>query len=308
MYSRFLVLITLLFTTAFLPVRALSEVIVRDGDIEMTRAEFEQIVSRWSAEMRSSAANDLSDRLELISLAVMNKKLAKLADSITAEENAEDYWNLHFQLQSLKRRFMIKHFVDNLEVPDMSALAEERYHTEKDKYALVPEKRLTSHILFLCQPGQCEREPVRQQAREVLAALRDGANFEEMVEKYSGDPGSKKKGGRFERWFSLGEKGVAPRYSGGAFDIEEIGDYSNLVETQFGVHIIRLDDIQPEHYQSFDEVKDEIERALRAEYTKLAVSDFERDLRISEDARIDGAAMEEIFAPYKSADVSQAGK
>ncbi|GAB3281293.1 hypothetical protein GCM10027297_20050 [Parahaliea aestuarii] len=279
-----------------------AEPLIRDGDVTISRAEFERIVAGWSGEMRRSAANDEGDRLELIGMAVMNKRLAQSAEKITEQDDPDAYWELRFKQQRVNSNFMVKRFVDTLEIPDMSELAEERYTTEKDKYALVPEQRLTSHILFVCPPGQCDREPVREQARDVLQQLRDGADFGEMVEKYSGDPGSKKKGGLYDKWFRLGEKGVEPRYTGGAFDIAEEGQYSDLVETQFGVHIIRLDGIKPEHYLPFEEVKERIERALGAEFTKLAMTDFEQSMMITEDARIDGSVMEEIFAPYKTDD------
>ncbi len=275
-------------------------VAIADGETRINRAELEQVVARWSAEMRSAAANDLGDRMELLNIAMMNKRLAASADEATPETHGDDYWKLHFQLQGLKRRFAIEQLVKSIEVPDMSALAEERYATDKDKFAFVPEKRLTSHILFVCPPGQCDRETVRPVAREVLAELRAGADFEALVAEHSQDPGSRDKGGRFDKWFSLGEKGVEPRYTGGAFDIAEVGGYSDLVETQFGVHIIRLDDIQPEHYLSFEKVRPAILQSLKAEYQKLAVQDFEAGLMISDEAYINGDIVDELLAPYKA--------
>ncbi|MCR9186932.1 MAG: peptidylprolyl isomerase [Halieaceae bacterium] len=275
-------------------------VAIADGETRINRAELEQVVARWSAEMRSAAANDLGDRMELLNIAMMNKRLAASADEATPETHGDDYWKLHFQLQGLKRRFAIEQLVKSIDVPDMSALAEERYTTDKDKFAFVPEKRLTSHILFVCPPGQCDRETVRPVAREVLAELRAGADFEALVAEHSQDPGSRDKGGRFDKWFSLGEKGVEPRYTGGAFDIAEVGGYSDLVETQFGVHIIRLDDIQPEHYLPFEEVRLAILQSLRAEYQKLAVQDFEAGLMISDEAYINGDIVDELLAPYKA--------
>ena len=274
---------------------------IADGETRINRAELEQIISRWSAEMRAAAANDLGDRMELLNIAFMNKRLAESVDGMTPETHGDDYWKLHFQLQGLKRRFAIEQLVASIEVPDLSALAEERYASDKDKFALVPEKRLTSHILFMCPPGQCDREAVRPVAREVLAKLREGADFEALVAEYSEDPGSRDKGGRFEKWFSLGEKGVEPRYTGGAFDIAEVGGYSDLVETQFGVHIIRLDDIQPEHYRTFEEVRPAILQSLRAEYQKLAVQDFEANLMISDEGYINGDVVDALLAPYKAA-------
>ena len=281
--------------------QAQDDIVVRDGELTITRGEFEQIVQRWSRDMREAAASDNADRMELINIAVVNKRMAQAADELDPDSVGEAYWKLHFQLQTMKRRFMIERAAANVDVPDMSELAQERYATEKDKYAKVAEQRLTSHILWLCRPGECDRGPVREEAQQVLDQLREGADFAEMVERYSEDPGSKSQGGRFDKWFSLGERGVEPRYTGGAFEIGEIGAYSDLVETQFGVHIIRLDEVREEHYRPFDEVRGEIVRSLKNEYIKAAVQDYEASFSLSDEARIDGAAMEDIFAPYKSA-------
>jgi peptidyl-prolyl cis-trans isomerase C len=276
------------------------EQVIRDGDVGISRGELEQIISRWSTEMRQAAANDYGDRLELLNMALMNKKLAALAEAMTPEEHGEAYWKLHFQLQGRKRQAAIDHFLASIEVPDMAELARERYDTEKDRYARVPEQRLTSHILFPCPAGQCNREELRPVASEVLERLRAGADFEVLVAEHSQDPGSKDKGGRYDTWFSLGQQGVEPRYTGGAFDIEELGGYSGLVETQFGIHIIRLDDIREPYYKTYDEVRDTIVATLTSEFRKLAAQDFEASLAITDDAYINGLVVEELLAPFKA--------
>ena len=297
---RFFSCVALMLSVALGAAAADDPVAIADGETRIQRAELEQIVSRWNSEMRAAAANDLGDRMELFNIAFMNKRLAASLDSMTPETHGDEYWTLYFQLQGLKRRFAIERMVKTIDIPDMSALVEERYASDKDRFALVPEKRLTSHILFVCPPGQCDREAVRPVAREVLAELRAGADFEALVAEHSQDPGSRDKGGLFDKWFSLGEKGVAPRYTGGAFDISEVGGYSDVVETQFGVHIIRLDDIQAEHYLSFEEVRPVITQSLRAEYQKLAVQDFEAELMISDDGYINGDVVDALLAPYKT--------
>lgn len=280
----------------------LGETVIKDDGVGIGRAELEQIISRWSAEMRQSAANDYGDRLELLNMALMNKKLAAIAEEMTPEEHGEAFWELHFLIQARKRKAAVDQFLANLEVPDMTELARERYNTEKDRFAKVPEQRLTSHILFMCRPGQCDRTEVRPVAREVLEQLRAGADFEAMVAEHSQDPGSRDKGGRYDTWFSLGQQGVEPRYTGGAFEIAEIGDYSGLVETEFGVHIIRLDDIRESHYKTYEEARDTIVATLTSEFRKLAMQDFEASLRISDDAYINGPAVDELLAPYKTGD------
>jgi peptidyl-prolyl cis-trans isomerase C len=195
---------------------------------------------------------------------------------------------------------VVKRHMDTLVVPDMTALAKERYYAEKDKYALVPERRFTSHILLLCPPATCDRDEIRPLADEIRTKLIGGANFAELVEQYSQDPGSKDKGGVFDKWFSLGEAGVSPHYTGGAFEIENVGEYSSVVDTKFGLHIIRLDAVKEAHHKPYEEVKPAITAALIGEYRSASAKEFDASFRITDDAMIDGKAMEEIFGPFKS--------
>lgn len=278
---------------------ALADNVLEDAGVGMTREELSQSVKRWSPEMQKAAANDLGDRLELLNMVLSGKKIAAEADQLNPEEHGDLYWDYVNRVRAAKRTFMIEQFRKNLTVPDMTDLVEERYQTQKDKYAMVPERRLSSHILFRCLPGQCSRPEVREEAAEVLAALRAGADFEEMVVEYSDDPGSKAKGGRFDRWMTLGQQGVSPPYSGGVFEIENVGEYADLVESEFGVHIIRLDGIEEPYYRPLEEVRGAILRDLVNEYRQLAAKEYDAGYRLGDDAYIDGEALEEIFAPYK---------
>jgi hypothetical protein len=278
--------------------------VVEDKGVGLSREELEYIVKFWTPDMQEAAANDAGDRIELLNLALSNKKIAAGADQLAEDMDPDAYWKMVLTVRNIKSKFVLNNFVDNLDIPDMSALAAERYQTQKDKYALVPEQRLSSHILLLCPAGSCNRDGRRLEAQEILAELQAGANFEELAGKYSEDPGSKNKGGKFAQWLTMGQTGAEPHYVGGVFEIENVGDYSGLVDSKFGVHIIRLDDIKPAHYKSYEEVKEQIVADLRNEYIKLAAKEFDADFRLGDDVYIDGAALDEIFAPYKSTDIS----
>jgi hypothetical protein len=294
----FRTILTALLTLLFVSHYASAQVVLKDDDVTLDKSELEYMVSQWPNQMRRSAADDEGDRLELLNRVIIIKKMAREADKI--QPGTEAYWRLSTQITGLKRKFVLEEFSDNLEMPDFSKLAAERYETEKEKYARVPEVRKSSHILFSCPPGECSRPDTKIAAQKVLDELRAGADFTAMVEAHSGDPGSKTKGGKFDRWIKSGDTGVAGPYSEGLFKIEKVGDYSDLVSTKFGVHIIRFDDVQEEHFLPYEDVKAQIIADLETEYRRLSITEFSQQFNMSDDIQIDGDAMEEIFAPYKS--------
>lgn len=273
---------------------------ISDGEVSISRAELKHIIDSWPAEMKKAAADHEGERLELLNTALAARKMAAEVEAMTPEEAGDDYWDYRARLVSMQAKFRTQQYLKSLEYPDMDKLARERYETEKDKYALVPEKRLSSHILFKCVAGQCNRGELRPKVEAVVEELRNGADFEAMVEEYSDDPRSKANGGRFNRWMQLGEMGVVPEYTGGLFEIESVGEYSDPVDTRFGLHIIRLDKVEPEHYLPYEEVKGKIVEDLMAEYRKLSLEEFQAQYLISDEAYIDGAVLDELLAPYKS--------
>lgn len=273
------------------------EYVLEDQGVGLAYGELEYQVKQWTPQMRDVAANDMGDRLELLNKALLNKKIAMQADGLAGSLEGDAYWEYQAGLEAYKRNFVLKKLNLDLEVPDMSALAAERYETEKEKYALVKERRNSSHILFAAAPG-APRDDILAKAQQVLDELRAGADFEAYVVQYSEEPGAAQKKGKFDRWIALGEKGVSPPYVGGVFEIPNVGEYSELVQTQFGVHIIRLDGIQEAYFKTFDEVKAQIVADLETEYRQLAMKDYLVSLQLTDKAYINGDAMDKLFEPY----------
>ena len=275
---------------------ATAQVVIEDQGVSLSQGELEYLVNNWSNQMKQAAANDRGDRLELLNKMLSIKKMSLEADKI--QPDTEAYWRLSATLMTEKRKLVLEEYVASLEVPDMSALAAERYETQKEKYALVPEYRTSSHILFACAPGKCSRKETKAGAQVVLDELRTGADFEEMVLAHSGDPGSKAKKGKFDKWMRMGEVGVVGPYSQGVFEIYQVGEYSELVSTKFGIHIIRLDGVRAAHFKPYEEVKEKIIADLEKEYVRLSITDYNHSFNMTEDVYIDGAAIDKIFAPY----------
>jgi len=97
-----------------------------------------------------------------------------------------------------------------------------------------------SHILISHKEAPRARvtrskEEAKQLADQVLAELKRGGDFAALAEKYSDDPGSKRRGGKLG---SFTRRRMVKPFADAAFALKP-GDTSGVVETRFGYHIIK---------------------------------------------------------------------
>jgi len=91
-----------------------------------------------------------------------------------------------------------------------------------------------------------------QKAKDLLSQLRAGASFEALAKEHSADPGSAARGGSLG-FFGAGQM-VRP-FEDATNALQKPGDLSEPVESQFGYHIIRLDERREKGRQPFEEVR-----------------------------------------------------
>lgn len=120
----------------------------------------------------------------------------------------------------------------------------------------VPEAVHARHILFRVAPDATpeQDEAALKKAEKVRSEIVAGADFAKMAEKYSDDPGSKKKGGDLG-YFERGA--MVPAFEEAAFALEP-GTVSEPVKTSFGYHLILVEDHRQAGEPTFEEVKDRI--------------------------------------------------
>ena len=134
----------------------------------------------------------------------------------------------------------------------------EYYETEVERYA-VSEERRVSHILIEVEGEDYMEAEAR--AAEVLERLEAGEDFAELAAEVSDDVGTRNVGGDLG-WISLG---MLPGPFEDALFAMEQGAIEGPVETEFGYHILRLDDVRAGDAQPFEVIRDQLRDELAAD-------------------------------------------
>ena len=110
------------------------------------------------------------------------------------------------------------------------------------------------------------------EAKEIIAELQKGAKFDELAKARSKDPGSKERGGDLD--WNAPTSFVKP--FGDAMKATPKGKFTaQPVQTQFGWHVIAVDDVRDAKVPTYDEVKPQLQQRLQAQY----LDKFFKDLR-----------------------------
>ncbi len=110
----------------------------------------------------------------------------------------------------------------------------------RDSLGELPAQYRMSHILRYVEVADSRKAQVRDRAQAILDRVKNGEDFAKLAQQYSEDPGSKALGGDlgyFRREVML------PEFVDAAFRLKP-GEVSGLVETQFGYHIIKVEDVR----------------------------------------------------------------
>jgi peptidyl-prolyl cis-trans isomerase C len=138
----------------------------------------------------------------------------------------------------------------------IEAYAQSKYKANIEKYE-VPAQTRASHILI-----EKKDENSLKEAQSLVTKIKEGAKFEDMAKEFSKDPGSASRGGDLG-FFTAGR--MVKTFEDATNALAKPGDISDPVESQFGYHIIRLDERQAKTVKSFDEVRLQLMSEARAD-------------------------------------------
>jgi len=134
----------------------------------------------------------------------------------------------------------------------------------KSRYRRLIQKDRTAtvrHILLLTRgKSEAEKKEIYKKMKGILARAKNGEDFAQLAKKYSEDSGSKDKGGLYEDF----ERGTMVKpFEEAAFTVP-VGEISDIVETTYGYHILKIINRKSET-RGFDELKDDLQEEVQKE-------------------------------------------
>ena len=167
-------------------------------------------------------------------------------------------------------------FLSQADVPE--AAIGDYYELHKNDKFTEPEQVRARHILVkvASDAGEPVKAAARKKAEDLLAKVRAGGDFAALARKSSDDPGSAAQGGDLGLF---GRGAMTPEFESAAFALEP-GKVSDVVETPFGFHVIKVEEHRPGGAKALDAARDEIVQVLRGERAfELARKQAEMDRR-----------------------------
>lgn len=209
---------------------------------------------------------------EEIQLHYVQLNAADFEDKVVIEEEELATWfAAKKENYRSEPKIRLKYLVFNLDDSMEQAQPDEEeiralYESRKESYQQ-PEQRHARHILLKTNEGDTEavRAEKKKKAEEVLAlARKEESDFSTLAQEYSEGP-TKDKGGDLG-FFSKGQM-VPPAFNQAVFSLQP-GEISEVVDTQFGYHIIKLEEIRPASVRTFEQVKDNLAVTLKKQNAK----------------------------------------
>lgn len=243
------------------------------GDITISDKTFETELALMTKQNRMKYLSSLPNAGLLVNDLYSRMKLTREAEARNLQDDPQVKYQLERARQYVLADALRKNIEQNIEFPDFEPLARQDYNLNKDKFWSKEEVN-ASHILIKASESGDNSQRLAT-AKGVLAELKTGANFAELAKAKSDDTASGQRGGNLG-WFAHGRM-VKP-FEDAAFALKNKGDLSGIVETQYGFHIIKLNDKRSGKQLSFDEAKDAIILRLAQQYREREVSRLLKEL------------------------------
>ena len=270
---------------------AAEPVLVQGPQVRITARDVQSDSLRMPEEMRGSVLSRPKTVSQIATNLYVRRVLANKAQAVGLESDPSVATALEIARDKILSDALLAKIDKESEPSGTVAEGQARniYKAKPERFQ-APEQVQVRHIL-IAGTGTV----VRAQAEKVLEELKAGANFEQLAKERSADPGSASKGGDLGL-FARGR--IVPEFDEAAFALKQPGDISGIVETKFGFHILKLDARRPAGMRTYEEVREELIKEVRAK--------LQQDARVAEaekaqqGLKVNDEASESVESGYKS--------
>lgn len=267
-----------------------SEAVVETEAGDVTKEEFyEELKDRYGAEVLT----------ELVTIKVLEDKYEVTDEMVETELNkAKDQFGEEFEMILMQSGFASEEEYEDvlyLSLLQEQALSEDIEVTDEE----IEEHYERSQLEIDAQHILVEDE---ETALEVKEKLDDGEDFGELAAEYSSDGSAQDEGNL--GYFSTGQ--MVPEFEEAAFSMEE-GDISDPVQSEYGFHIIKVNDIREndEDIGELAEVEDDIRREIQVSKMDMSEAATKID-NLIQDANVD-VKIEELEDLFEPVDIEAQG-
>ncbi len=275
------------------PAAAAGELVATVNGKPITKAEYDLGVDRFGKQLAASgqdseeAMKELKSRIldSLITREVLSQQAEKMGikaddaevnqqmDAMKAKYGTAENFNKAISAMNLTEPELKKQVATELalrKLVDQEVASKivigpneaKEFYDKNPEFFKIPEMVRASHILVKVDPKATPEEKAKalEKIKDIQKRIKGGADFAQVAKEVSDDP-SKANGGDLD-FFPRGR--MVPAFEKVAFSLQ-MNQVSDIVETQFGYHLIKLTDKKPAGVMTLDEVKPRIEQHLKNE-------------------------------------------
>jgi peptidyl-prolyl cis-trans isomerase C len=249
---------------------AQDDVLAEFGDKKITVKDLDKVVGFLDAQKQQMIKQNPQLKEQLLRQLVQSYVIADLAKKAGYEKESDIAEQLEFFKDSFLANVYVKReIVDKIQISDDDLKAYYKAHEAELK---TPEMVQARHILFRVVDNASEEEKQKslKKAEEILDKIKSGEDFAQLASEFSEDTVTKTNGGDLGV-FARGR--MVKSFEDAAFALEQ-GEVSEIVETPFGYHIIKVDEKIDASVTPYDSIKESIKQRLIQERTQSEISAF----------------------------------
>lgn len=216
--------------------------------------------------------------------------LQKFNDSITGTINVtEEEAKKRYDLEVDNQKLMLENIATyqmNISLGNTPYVYPEGIKAVKNILIPIPDEKKTEITTYRQNGNDADADAVLQeelakiksQADEVLAKVAAGEDFDSLIEQYGQDPGMTQEPGKTKGYYVYpGDTQYVQSFVDASIALQNVGDTTDLVASDYGYHIIKLIAI-PEQVVPFDDIKEDLIATLQSDSEQSAIDTKRQEL------------------------------